>query len=63
MENPKKAFAMRAFWTENLKSIKIEMQKQGISHQEALGILEMAKEQLLAELRKSMKPGTSISQS
>ncbi|MBW3011878.1 hypothetical protein KY311_01715 [Candidatus Woesearchaeota archaeon] len=48
-----KELLLRAVYSEDGKNMRLDMKKSGISPQEALGILEMAKDRLLDELKKS----------
>jgi hypothetical protein len=46
-----KLFQLRTIWTDDNKKLNINIQKQGVSDQEALGILDMAKDQILNAMR------------
>ncbi len=48
----KKELLLRAAYSEDGANMRMDMKKTGMSPQEALGILEMAKDRLLDELRK-----------
>ena len=51
MSEDEKLFQLRAIWTEGYKRININIQKQNVTDQESLGILEMAKDQILKAMR------------
>jgi len=53
MRKMNKELLLRAVYSEDGKNMRLDMKKSGISPQEALGILEMAKDRLLDELKKS----------
>jgi len=48
----KKELLLRAAYSEDNMNMRMDMKKTGMSPQEALGILEMAKDRLLDEIRK-----------
>ncbi len=49
-----KLFQLRGIWSENNQKLSINVQKQNISDQEAIGLLEMAKDQILTVMRQRM---------
>ena len=52
-EKKQKHLLIRVLFDEQGTSFRIDMQKAGISTQEALGILEIAKTQLIAEVKQN----------
>jgi hypothetical protein len=53
--NPvKKELLLRAVYSENGINMRMDIKKTGLSPQEALGIMEMAKERMMDELKEKM---------
>ncbi|MFH1506766.1 MAG: hypothetical protein ABIE94_07340 [archaeon] len=51
MQQPKKAYAVRFIFGEE-KGIQTQIESKGVSPLEAIGLLEMAKDQMMNNLRK-----------
>jgi hypothetical protein len=54
MNQVKKELLLRAVYSENGVDMRMDIKKTGLSPQEALGIMEMAKERMMDELKEKM---------